>query len=224
METMTMQTDFRLEAESPDRHRRDCPHPGTPHRHGTRVSYVTDRCRCIACRAANRAEERERTAAVRSGCWQPFVDAQPARTHLNVLRQQGVGLDQIVKITQTPKATVRRVLGQSATAAQRIRAETADRLLAINISAEHVAPRSQVDATETHFRIQSLIEAGHSIPELARAMGKSSVSLRRTLSRRSVTAQTAALVSVLYGRLQGENIQQIPGVAVPRGDIRHATR
>ena len=32
-------------------------------------------------------------------------------------------------------------------------------------------------------------------------MGKSSVSLRRTLSRRTVTAQTAASVSSLYDRM-----------------------
>ena len=139
--------------------------------------------------------------AVRDGRWQPFVDAEPARTHLKILRQHGVGLDQIVKITQTPKATVRRVLGQSPTAPRRIRAATAERLLSIEISTEHVAPRSQVDATETHSRLHSLIDAGYSIPELARAMGKSSVSLRRTLSRRTVTAQTAASVSSLYDRI-----------------------
>ena len=113
METVTRAV-FRPERDGAARDRRDCEHVGTPHRHGTRVAYVTDQCRCIACRAANRAEERERTNAVRNGCWQPFVDAEPARTHLKILRQHGVGLDQIVKITQTPKATVRRVLGQSA--------------------------------------------------------------------------------------------------------------
>ncbi|MGS0685115.1 hypothetical protein ACVBEQ_08180 [Nakamurella sp. GG22] len=58
-----------------------------------------------------------------------------------------------------------------------------------------------MDATETHARIQSLIDAGHPIPELARAMGKSAVSLRRTLSRQTVTAQTAASVSSLYDRM-----------------------
>lgn len=203
METTTSGA-FRPEREGIARDRRDCHHAGTPHQHGTRVAYVTDQCRCITCRAANRAEERERINALRDGRWQPFVDAEPARTHLNKVRQHGVGLDQIVKITQTPKRTVRRVLGQSSTAPQRIRAATAERLLAIEITSEHVAPRSQVDATETHARMQSLIDAGHSVPELARAMGKSAVSLRRTLNRRTVTAQTAASVGILYSRLLGK--------------------
>ena len=95
------------------RDRRDCEHPGTPHRHGTRVAYVTDQCRC-ACRAANRADERIRTAALRAGAWRPLVDAGPSRAHLQRLRQHGVGLDQIVRISQAPKRTIRRVLEKPA--------------------------------------------------------------------------------------------------------------
>jgi len=49
--------------------------------------------------------------------------------------------------------------------------------------------------------IEALTKLGFSIPDLARAMEKSSVSLRRTLLRRTVTAQTAAAVSNLYDRL-----------------------
>src|SRR6476469_4119974 len=88
----------------------------------------------MACRAANRAAERHRTAALRQGRWQPFVDAEPARKHLELLRRHGVGLDQIVKISRTPKATLRRVLREPAAAPLRIRTETADRVLAIQLS------------------------------------------------------------------------------------------
>ena len=42
---------------------------------------------------------------------------------------------------------------------------------------------------------------GHSIPDLARALGKSPVSLRRTLARNRVTAHTARVVSTLFDRL-----------------------
>jgi hypothetical protein len=185
------------------RDRRDCEHPGTPHRHGTRVAYVTDQCRCMACRAANRADERNRTAALRAGSWQPLVDAGPSRAHLQRLRQHGVGLDQIVRISEAPKRTIRRVLEEPATSPHRIRTETADRVLAIQIRPEHLAPRSQVDATQTHARIRTLLDAGHTIPNLARAMGKSSVSLRRSLSRQTVTAQTAASVRELYEGFHG---------------------
>ena len=109
-----------------------------------------------------------------------------------------MGLDQIAKITSTPKSTIRRLLREPEFSPRRIRPETADRLMAVRPSPEYVAPKSQVHAGETLCRIEMLVEAGHSIPELARALGKSSVSLRRTLNRSTVTAQTARSVSDLY--------------------------
>jgi len=178
--------------------RRDCAHHDRPHRHGTRAAYVADYCRCTKCRVANRAAEQHRTAALRDGCWEPFVDPGQTRAHLNRLREQGLGLDQIAKLSGTPRATIRRLLGGPAGKPARIRMETSDRLLAIPISSEHLAPRSQLDAFDTLRRIAVLTNAGFSIPDIARALDKSPVSLRRTLTRRTVTAQTAAAVSNLY--------------------------
>ena len=207
METGTTHGAIGLEHDSAARERRDCAHPDRPHRHGTRVAYVADGCRCTPCRAANRATERHRMAALRVGCWQPYVDPGPARVRLKLLRDNGVGLDQIAKITNTPKSTIRRLLREPEFSPRRIRPETADRLMAVRPSPEYVAPRSQVDAAETRCRIEILVAAGHSIPELARALGKSSVSLRRTLDRRTVTAQTALSVGNLYDRIHPSSLE-----------------
>ena len=204
----------------------DCAHPGAPHRHGTRVAYVADGCRCTPCRAANRAAERHRTAALRSGCWQPLVDATPARAHLRLLREHGVGLDQIVKISRTPKSTIRRLMREPTVAPARIRTETAVRLNAIQISPDHLSPRSQVDAAETRARIQELLDAGHAIPDLARALGKTPVSLRRTLTRSSVTARTAAAVSDLFDelrQLRGDMGRRETGIAAGALDVASGT-
>lgn len=223
MGTATSQASPRVEHDNAGRDRRDCTHPGSPHRHGTRSAYVTDGCHCTQCRAANRAEERHRTDSLRNGRWEPLVDAAQARGHLQLLRQHGVGLDQIVKISETPKRTIRRVLREPPTSPHRIRSETARRVLAIQLSPEHLSPRSQVDAAQTHARIQALLDAGHSIPELARALGRTSVSLRRTLDRRTVTAHTAESVGDLYARFQGNDVK-IPGAAVSLVDIRTRPR
>lgn len=63
--------DDRLKSELGDSRRdsvrRDCEHPGTPHLHGTRRAYVSDRCGCTRCRAANRATDQRRTAAIAHG-------------------------------------------------------------------------------------------------------------------------------------------------------------
>src|SRR6478735_6436467 len=191
METARTPASPRVEHENADRDRRECTHPGSPHRHGTRNAYVTDGCHCTECRAANRADERHRTESLRNGQWEPLVDAAPARGHLLLLRHHGLGLDQIVKISETSKRTIRRVLREPPTSPHRIRSETAQRVLAIQLSTEHLAPRSQVDATETHALIQALIDSGYSIPGLAWAPAKPAVALPRTLAPRTATARPA---------------------------------
>jgi hypothetical protein len=64
---------------SRDKTGRDCRHIGFPHVHGTRAAYVSDRCGCTLCRAANRAAEQHRTTAKRLSRWEPYVDAEPTR-------------------------------------------------------------------------------------------------------------------------------------------------
>jgi len=59
---------------------------GDPGSRGTE-RRLPDGCHCTQCRAANRAEERHRTDALRNGVWEPLVDAAPAREHLQLLRQ-----------------------------------------------------------------------------------------------------------------------------------------
>jgi hypothetical protein len=75
-----------------------------------------------------------------------------------------------------------------------------------------------VDATQTHTRLQILLETGHSIEELARALGRSSASLRRTLDRRTVTAHTATSVGDLFDHLQRNVFDKIPGAVVSLGN------
>ena len=204
-----------------DRGRRDCLHPEAPHLHGTRVAYVTDRCRCTRCRAANRAAERLRTSAQRNGTWQPFVDAGPARQHLQSLREWGLGLDRVAELSKTSRSTVRRLLSPSSPA--RVKVETANRLLAIEPSPEHLAGRSQVDAADTHTLVRELIAMGYPLPKLAKELSRSSVSLRRTLHRRKVTLRTATEVGNLHNRLQRNDLATectplVPGELTPSGD------
>ena len=90
MEQQTARTPVVSGHDPSPRDRHDCLHPGMPHRHGTRAAYVADNCHCTPCRVANRAAEQHRTAALRKGSWQPYVDAEPVRAHLNQLRKHGV--------------------------------------------------------------------------------------------------------------------------------------
>ena len=83
----------------------------------------------------------------------------------------------------------------------RTRAATARRLLALPLATENGSPRRLVAADATRERIDALTAAGHSLTELSRLIGKPPTSLRRSLSRRSVTVQTAMSVEALYESL-----------------------
>src|SRR6478609_1871719 len=170
----------RLTAGRRDAIRRDCGHPGIPHAHGTRTAYVSDRCGCTRCRAANRAAETHRTAAIASGRWNPYADAQPVREHLERLRQEGLGIERIARLANVSRETVRRLLSyqpEPEARPHRIRTATAQRLLALNIKTEDGSPRRLVAADATRKRIDALSAAGHSLAELARAIGMPPTSL-----------------------------------------------
>jgi len=205
----------RLTAGRRDAIRRDCGHPGIPHAHGTRTAYVSDRCGCTRCRAANRAAEEHRTAAIAVGRWSPYADAQPVREHLERLRQEGLGIERIAGLSNVSRGTVRRLLSYPSEPGERphrIRAATAQRLLALPVTAEVGSPRRVVAVGATRARIDALTAAGHSLTELARAIGKPLSSLRRSLSRRAVTAQTAMAVEALYDALtRGGAPSKLPG-------------
>src|SRR6478736_2120597 len=145
--------------------RRDCGHPGSPHTHGTRTAYVSDRCGCTRCRAANRAAEEHRIAAIAVGRWDPFANAQPVREHLEQLRQQGFGIERIVKLSNVSKGTVRRLLSYSSdpeAPPHRTRTETARRLLALPLTTVDGSRRRLVAADATRERIDVLTANGHS--------------------------------------------------------------
>jgi hypothetical protein len=188
-------------ARSPrDLIRRDCEHSGTPHVHGTRVAYVSDRCGCTLCRAANRGTDQRRTAAIALGRWEPFVDSRPVSDHLVMLRKEGLGIDRIAQLTAVPRSTIQRISSPDTKRPKRIRSDIAKRLIALRSTAEQVSPHSHVDSQSTRLRVETLVGAGHSLADVARAIGKTAASLRRSLERRAVTAHTAAAVEALYAR------------------------
>jgi len=179
---------------------RNCDHPGHLHVHGTRAAYVSDRCGCILCRTANSRAEQLRTAALALGRWQPFVDAQPVREHVLRIRGEGLGVRRIAELSGVHRSTIQRLL-TTPTQSQQIRPLTAERLLKVRSDAEKGSPRRQVDAKDTLGRLEKLIAAGHSIADLARALGRSPSNLRRTMCRHAVTIQTEASVEALYRML-----------------------
>jgi len=142
------------------------------------------------------------------GRWEPFVDDREAREHLQLLRKYGVGIDRIGALSGVPRSTIRRLLAPVDLAdrshPRRIRPDIARRLLAIDCGDIVPARKSLVDAAPTHQRIAELTSDGYSPTELARKLGRTNASLRRTLARSVITLETAQAVALLHLELHAE--------------------
>jgi hypothetical protein len=184
---------------------RDCEHTTLRHQHGTRAAYVTDRCRCEPCTAANRSDERKRQKAIAYGRWNPYREAESVRQHVRALMAAGIGLRRIAELARLPYGTVSSLVYGSPrtgrTPSGRIRPHTATQLLAIAASTEARAPGALVDATGTRLRLQSLVLNGWSLAGLARQLGRSPDHLPSALKAATVTIATAQAVRGLFDEL-----------------------
>jgi len=190
------------------RHRptRDCAHPCHPHRHGQRVAYVRDRCRCAACTAANTAAGHAAARAQALGQPGPLLDVGGVRAHLQQLRRAHIGYEQISRLSGTSSTHVREIAGVVARSGhrppiRRIRADLAARLLAIEPTPANRAAHCPVDATGTRRRLEALVAIGWPPARLAELLGTTRAGLRRTMTSPTITERTARPVRDLYNRL-----------------------
>jgi hypothetical protein len=183
---------------------RECTHPGHPHKHGTRVAYVKDKCQCRPCTDANTAEWRAAVREKTYGAPRPYVDAAEAREHIRTLRRNGVGVEQIAKKVHTSATHIREIDHSTHRSNKRppitqIRAELARRILAVR--ADDRSPHSQVDATGPRRRLQALVAIGWPLAELAPLLGRSTTKLRDLLTADHVQLRTAQRVRDLHDKL-----------------------
>ena len=183
----------------------------TTREHGTRARYVHGPgpgtgpgCRCDECTAANRADAQRRERAMLYRRWQPFVDAGPAREHLQALARHGIGRRRAAELAGVSASALSRLLyggPGSRPPTRRIRPQTAAAILAIRPSADLVAPGVLVGSAGTRHRVQALVAAGWSQAQLAGQLMTSPGRVGALLREERVTAGKAAAVRGLYERL-----------------------
>lgn len=188
-----------------DRIPKPCQHKEAHHEHGTPQAYVLDQCRCLPCAASNRAYEKDRNRQQAYGRWNGLVDAEPARRHVRALMAAGMGLKSITE-AGISAGTLTKLLyghpnadGTRRPPARRIRPETAEKILAVQLQ---IASGAQVDATGTVRRVCALVALGWSQSKIAARLGITRVNFwLATEPPVTVTARTARAVAVLYDDL-----------------------
>lgn len=180
--------------------------------HGTRARYVMGPgpgkgpgCRCADCRKANRDDAARRSRLRLYGQWAPFVDAGPAREHVQVLAAAGIGWKRAAELAGLSRGTMRKLMQGGPgkrPPSKRIRPQTAAALLAVKASPANLGGRAVVDGTGTRRRVQALVAVGWSQAHVAVRIGLTPSGMSRMLLHQDqVTASTARAVRAVYDEL-----------------------
>ncbi|MEI4273910.1 hypothetical protein TEK04_19490 [Klenkia sp. LSe6-5] len=192
------------------REKRPCLHPRVQHEHGTRLAYALDRCRCLPCSAANSAYEGARARAKAYG--RPtttWVDAGPARVHVEQLQAAGLGWKRVAAVAGVHGSAVSRLIygrkrenGKQEPPPRRIKGDVARALLAVPIPApDQLLGGAKVDGTGTRRRLQALVAIGYPLSRLAGRLGMEPGNFSRVIAADVVVASTHRAVAALYDEL-----------------------
>lgn len=189
--------------------------------HGTICSYKHRKCRCEPCRTANVEYQRKRYRLRAYGTWQPLVDANPVRAHLEALHEQGMSWERIARAAGISVEEVRRIRMPLGTKPlpKRVRKDRAATILAIRFEAPPVTPYTLVDSTGTARRLQALRAIGWPTLALADRCPVSRQALGAAMRQELVLESTRAAVAELYEDLRDQDPRRH---GVPEDTFRRA--
>jgi len=171
--------------------------------------YRLDGCRCYTCAFARSQYDENRTKAITAGTWQPYVDAEPVRVHIQHLQSCGMGLRAIAKAAGVDRKRLQAVLHgrpERGTGPQeRVRPELAAAVLAVEPTLENLAPSTLINPAGTRRRIHALVAAGWPQQHLAARLGMTPSNFGAMLQCEHVLVRRALAVRALYDQLWRAN-------------------
>lgn len=202
----------------------------TPREHGTYTKYVTEHCRCDACRAANRDYERARNRRVTPA----YVGASEARAHLRDLAGAGVGPRSVAIASGLSQSTLGKIIygepSRGRGPSKRIRRETHEAVLSVR--PEDGPDGSRMPAGPAWDIVGELLGLGWRKADIGRALhgphAKSLQIARESVSRKNYRALRALLDQLVppKNRVDGPADDALPILArgdtswMPRGACR----
>ena len=166
---------------------------------GTNSGYRLG-CRGPSCTAAAREYGNERRKRQAYGRWQPWVDAEPVRTHVQQLRRNGMGVRRIVALSGVSYTVVQRLLWsvQGAEPTSKMRPANAAALMSVGVD---LAPSSLVPSAGARRRVEALMTLGWSQQAIAQLLGWQPNRVSSLRGKARVEVASAAAVAGLYDRL-----------------------
>ncbi|MEV6833552.1 hypothetical protein AB0N17_03315 [Streptomyces sp. NPDC051133] len=173
--------------------------------HGSRAKYVIEKCRCKACKQANRQAHAERDRLLAYGRWQPYVDAAPVRAHIRYLQSCGMGLRALAAAADVDRKRLQAILSgrpERGTGPQeKVRPALAAAVLGVEPTLETLAPSTLISPIGTRRRVQALVAAGWPQQYLAVYLGLSPSNFGAMLDREHVLVRRALAVRAMYDAL-----------------------
>ncbi|MEV6102663.1 hypothetical protein [Nocardia sp. NPDC051981] len=173
--------------------------------HGTLTRAKYHHCKCAQCTRRFRDYMNTRTRLIAYGRWQPYVDAEPVRAHVHMLAGYGIGRNRTCILAGLATSTMCRLMygGGGRGPSKRVRAATADKILAVKPVLESVAPTALVDACGTQRRLRALVAVGWPQSAIARRAGidRNTINDQVNQSVTTTYAATALTVRSLYEEL-----------------------
>lgn len=206
-----------------DRTPKMCTHTRVTHTHGTHACYVLDRCRCVPCRDANTAYERDRVRQHAYGRWVGLVDAEPSRRRVQQLRDQGYGLKTIaLRVRVSHGALTKLMYGiDGRPPSRRVTPDVERRILAFQPTVDALADGATLEACGAARRLRALVAIGWSQTKLADRVGITLANLNLiALGKQTrVTARVHRAVTNVY-----DELWNTPPVAADRWAAASITR
>jgi hypothetical protein len=177
-----------------------------PRQHGTYAMRRRGECSTNPCQACTDAARRyrRRTTKLRTMGHPPYIDAEPARQHVQALLAEGMTTHQIEAASGIHRTAIRVMLGDFPNRAQtkRIRPATEQALLKVRLNLGEPVGHATVDGAGTRRRLQALQAIGYPSRDLARMLGNGPHTPLQIARQPRVRAATARAVAALYTELE----------------------
>ncbi|MEV4041506.1 hypothetical protein [Streptomyces sp. NPDC049744] len=175
--------------------------------HGTPSGYRSRGCRCTPCTTAHNDRQAYWYRLKGYGAWTPFVDAEPVRQHISMLRAYGIGVLRVSVLADVNRSVIQKIVygDQGRPPQRRVRENIARKILAVQPTFDHLAACAVIPATGTTRRLQALVRAGWPAADLAECLQVHRRRVDQLLNAERVTAGTCRTIQGLYEQLWDED-------------------
>lgn len=173
----------------------------------TLAGALHSHCSCMGCRIAYADWQRERRHSIANGTWEPYVDAEEARQHIEHLHNAGYSYNLIARLAKLRVDEIQRIrtdVGKRPRTT-RIRPDTARAILAVQIHYSRLPHKSLVPARGAQRRIQALRAIGWPSYILGARCGLGSETPFKIFDHSTVQVSTHLRIAALYEELHDQN-------------------